>query len=80
MELKDKGNFVTASIVKIFQNPSFPILEKIDDNYNKKYFLAIMKHFKDLWGTKVMYCYIENHQLHLILVIYTNIQVKQEIL
>jgi hypothetical protein len=44
MELKVKGKFVTTSKVKNFQNPSCPILEKINENYDKKYFLAIMKH------------------------------------
>jgi hypothetical protein len=38
MELKVKGKFVTTSKVKNFQNPSCPILEKINENYDKKYF------------------------------------------
>jgi hypothetical protein len=45
MELKVKGKFVFTSKVKIFQNPSCPILEKINE-------------IKDLWGTKVMHCYV----------------------
>jgi hypothetical protein len=36
MELKVKGKFVTSSKVKFFQNPSCHILEKINENYNKK--------------------------------------------
>jgi hypothetical protein len=36
MELKVKGKFVTTSKVKIFQNSSCPILEKINENYDKK--------------------------------------------
>ena len=36
MELKVKGKFVTSSKVKIFQNPSCQILEKMDENYEKK--------------------------------------------
>ena len=32
------------SKVKIFQNPSCPILEKIKYNFRKNNFLAIMKH------------------------------------
>jgi hypothetical protein len=35
MELKVKWKFETASKVKIFQNPSCPILEKINENYEK---------------------------------------------
>jgi hypothetical protein len=38
MELKVRGKFVTTSKVKIFQNPSCPILEKINENYDKKFF------------------------------------------
>jgi hypothetical protein len=37
MELKVKGKFVSTSKVKIFHNPSCPILEKINENYDKKY-------------------------------------------
>ena len=44
MELKVKGKFVTSSKVKIFQNPSCHILEKINENYDSKFFLAIMMH------------------------------------
>jgi hypothetical protein len=40
MELKVKGKFVTTSKVKFFQNPSCPILEKINENYDKKYFFG----------------------------------------
>jgi hypothetical protein len=40
MELKVRGKFVTTSKVKIFQNPSCPILEKINENYDKKYFFG----------------------------------------
>ena len=36
MELKVKGKFVTSSKVKNFQNPSCHILEKINENYDKK--------------------------------------------
>ena len=36
MELKVKGKFVTSSKVKKFQNPSCHILEKINENYDKK--------------------------------------------
>jgi hypothetical protein len=36
MELKVKRKFVTTSKVKILQNPSCPILEKINKNYDKK--------------------------------------------
>jgi hypothetical protein len=32
-----KGKFVTSSKVKNFQNPSCHILEKINENYDKKY-------------------------------------------
>ena len=38
MEDKVKGKFVTTSKVKNFQNPSCHILEKIHENYDKKYF------------------------------------------
>ena len=40
MELEVKGKFITTSKVKIFQNPSCPILEKINETYDKKYFLG----------------------------------------
>ena len=40
MELKVKGKFVTSSKVKFFQNPSRHILEKINENYHKKYFFG----------------------------------------
>jgi hypothetical protein len=40
MELKVKGKFVTTSKVKIFQKLSCPILEKINENYDKKYFFG----------------------------------------
>ena len=40
MELKVKGKFVTSSKVKKFQNPSCHILEKINENYDKKYFFG----------------------------------------
>ena len=36
MELKVKVKFVTSSKVKIFQNPSSHILEKLHKNYAKK--------------------------------------------
>ena len=36
MEPKVKGKFVTSSKVKIFQNPCCHILEKINENYDKK--------------------------------------------
>jgi hypothetical protein len=36
MELKVKEKFVTSSKVKIFQNPSCHILEKIIENYDKE--------------------------------------------
>jgi hypothetical protein len=36
MELKVKEKFVTSSEVEIFQNPSCHILEKINENYDKK--------------------------------------------
>ena len=36
MELKVKEKFVTPSKVKTFQNPSCHILEKINENYDKK--------------------------------------------
>jgi hypothetical protein len=36
MELKVKRTFVATSKVKIFQNPSCPILENINENYGKK--------------------------------------------
>ena len=42
MELKVKEKFVTSSKVKIFQNPSCYILEKINENYYKNSFLDIM--------------------------------------
>jgi hypothetical protein len=44
MELKVKGKFVTSSKVKNFHNPSCYILEKINENYDKNKFLAIMMH------------------------------------
>ena len=44
MELKVKGKFVTTSKMKKIQNPSCPILEKINENYDKKIFLDNMKH------------------------------------
>ena len=34
------------SKVKIFQNPSCPILEKITENYDKKYFFGYHDAFK----------------------------------
>ena len=40
MELKVKGKFVTTSKVKNFQKLSCPILEKINENYDKKYFFG----------------------------------------
>ena len=40
MELKVKGKFVTTTEVNIFQNPSCSILEKINENYDKKYFFG----------------------------------------
>jgi hypothetical protein len=40
MELKVKGKFVTTSKVKHFQKLSCPILEKINENYDKKYFFG----------------------------------------
>jgi hypothetical protein len=40
MELKVKRKFETTSKVKNFQNPSCPILEKINENYDKKYFFG----------------------------------------
>ena len=36
MELKVKGKFVTTSKVKNVQNPSCHILEKINENFDKK--------------------------------------------
>ena len=36
MDLKVKGKFVTSTKMKFFQNPSCYILEKINENYNKK--------------------------------------------
>ena len=33
---KVKGKFVTSSEMKNFQNPSCPILEKVNENYDKK--------------------------------------------
>ena len=36
MELKVKGKFVTSSKVKFFHNTSCHILEKINENYDKK--------------------------------------------
>jgi hypothetical protein len=56
MELKVKGKFVTSSKVKNLQNPSCPILEKINENYDKKIFGY--RDALELWGTKVMYCYV----------------------
>ena len=53
-----KGKFVTSSEVKKFQNPSCHILEKINENYDKKYIIGYDDALKDLWGTKVMYCYV----------------------
>jgi hypothetical protein len=38
MKLKVKGKFVTTTKVKNFQKPSCPILEKINENYDKKKF------------------------------------------
>ena len=38
MEIKVKGKSVTSSKVKIFQNPSCYILEKIHENYYKIFF------------------------------------------
>ena len=40
MELKVKRKFETTSKVKKIQNPSCPILEKINENYDKKYFFG----------------------------------------
>ena len=40
MELKVKGKFVTTSKMKFFQKPSCPILEKINENYDKKQFFG----------------------------------------
>jgi hypothetical protein len=40
MELKVKGKFVTSTKVKNFQNPSCHILEKINENYDKKSFFG----------------------------------------
>ena len=36
MELKVKGKFITSSKVENFQNPSCLMLEKINENYDKK--------------------------------------------
>ena len=44
MELKVKGKFVTSSKVTNFQNLSCHILQKINENYDKNKFLAIMMH------------------------------------
>ena len=43
-ELKVKGKFVTSSEVKIFQNPSCHILEKIKKNMIENKILDIMMH------------------------------------
>ena len=43
MEPKVKGKFVTSSKVKFFQN-SF--CKKTGNNYHKKYFLAILMHYR----------------------------------
>ena len=42
MELKVKGKFVISSKVKFFQTPSCHILERINENYDKNFFLAII--------------------------------------
>ena len=44
MELKVRGKFVTTSKVKIFQNPSYPKMEKKMKIMIKDNLLAIMKH------------------------------------
>jgi hypothetical protein len=46
MELMVKGKFVTTSKVKNFQNPFYPILEKINENYDKKYFFGYHESLK----------------------------------
>ena len=38
-----EGKFLTTSKVKIVQNPSCHILEKMNENYDNKQFLAIIK-------------------------------------
>ena len=42
---------------KKFQNPSCYILGEIKQNYDKKFFWLSWC-IKELWGTKVMYCYV----------------------
>ena len=46
MELKVKGKFVATSKGKNFQNPSCPILKKINENYDKKYFFGYQEALK----------------------------------
>ena len=46
MELKLKGKFVTPSKVKKFQNPSCPILEKMNENHDKKLFFGYHEELK----------------------------------
>ena len=51
MELKVKGKFVSTSKVKKIQKPSCPILEKINENYDKKVVMFWSKQKKNRdWG------------------------------
>ena len=46
MELKLKGKFVTTSRVKNFQKLSCPILEKMNENHDKKLFFGYHEELK----------------------------------
>ena len=46
LEGRLKAKFVTSSKVKKFQNPSCPILEKINKNYDKNKFFGCHEAFK----------------------------------
>ena len=46
MELKVKGKFVTTSKVKNFQNPSCHWSQKINENYDKKFFFGYYEALK----------------------------------